>query len=89
MREKQNKEIREKEVMVLKACTGKSSALTCVTLHHSLGVVHEHHSSLASRLGGVVSISSRSTSLMTLSGQSRRDTSRLSPTAFRAGPILL
>ncbi|KAK0136515.1 putative nuclease HARBI1 [Merluccius polli] len=51
--------------------------------------MHEHHSSLASRLGGVASMSSFSTSFMTLSGQSRRDTSKLRPMALRAGPIRL
>lgn len=63
--------------------------LTCVTLHHSSGVVHDDQSSLARRFGGVASISSSRTALMTFKGQSRRDTSRLSPTAFNAGPILL
>lgn len=62
---------------------------TCVTLHHSSGVVQDDHSSLARRFGGVASINSSSTAFITWRGQSRRDTSRLSPTVFKAGPILL
>lgn len=38
---------------------------TCVTLHHSSGVVQDDHSSLARRFGGVASINSSSTAFIT------------------------
>lgn len=66
-----------------------ASPRTWVTLHHSLGVVQEHQSSLDRRLDGVASINSFRTSFITLRGQSLRVTSTLSPTAFRAGPMRL
>jgi hypothetical protein len=52
-------------------------------------VVQDDQSSFAKRFGGVASINSSNTAFITCRGQSRRDTSRLRPTVFKAGPILL